>query len=390
MRMLNKAVDRTPRHEAAEQITRLIQAHGYRRGDKLPTYRTLAERLGVSLVTVQRAMDDLAAAGIVHRLRSKGTFVLKELSTGPRRLGEVGLLFFGSRTQLIESPYRREILAGIVSRCERIHADLQMLSLSDAQGGRVDPHRFVEKADGVILLGVTNRDYIREFAAENIPVVAADYFAKEPPLDYVACDNRAATRAVTSHLLDSGHRRVLYVDFGVIDPLGAGPARPFEPSPDSRERRAAFLATMKAAGAADTAAVIGVTETGSTKAMLETVLRALRAPGGPTALVAFDAFVAGLLMEALHGAGLSVPSDVSLAAAAGAAGEDLCAGVPLTYSRLDFRGMGRLSMELLERRCQSARPKKATTKRVGFDLIFGATVATADGVDRPGARLSKE
>ena len=46
-------------------------------GDRLPPERELAQRYGVSLITVRRALSELAQQGRIERTRGRGTFVLR-------------------------------------------------------------------------------------------------------------------------------------------------------------------------------------------------------------------------------------------------------------------------------------------------------------------------
>lgn len=48
----------------------------WRPGDRLPTERQLASRYGCSLITVRRALTELAREGRIERTRGRGTFVL--------------------------------------------------------------------------------------------------------------------------------------------------------------------------------------------------------------------------------------------------------------------------------------------------------------------------
>lgn len=53
----------------------MIADEGMAPGDRIPGDRELAETLGVSIITVRRALQDLQQAGIVTRQQGKGTFV---------------------------------------------------------------------------------------------------------------------------------------------------------------------------------------------------------------------------------------------------------------------------------------------------------------------------
>jgi len=54
-----------------------IDEHALAAGAKLPTEPQLAELAGVSLVTVRRALAELAAQSVVRREQGRGTFVLR-------------------------------------------------------------------------------------------------------------------------------------------------------------------------------------------------------------------------------------------------------------------------------------------------------------------------
>ncbi len=56
------------------EVRRLIEG-GMPRGSRLPTERTLAGRLGVSRLTVRKALDELERSGEVRRVHGSGTFV---------------------------------------------------------------------------------------------------------------------------------------------------------------------------------------------------------------------------------------------------------------------------------------------------------------------------
>lgn len=56
-------------------ILQLIDEGPLQEGDQLPTEAKLAVQAGVSLVTVRRALAELAAQGVVRREQGRGTFV---------------------------------------------------------------------------------------------------------------------------------------------------------------------------------------------------------------------------------------------------------------------------------------------------------------------------
>jgi LacI family transcriptional regulator len=115
----------------------------------------------------------------------------------------------------------------------------------------------------------------------------------------IGFDNRAATYAITQHLLDLGHRR-----FALISAPTAGNDR-------SRERGAGVRAALAAAGLAlpDDAVRYGpITLESGTAAMHDLLARKAR----PTAVIATnDVFAVGALL-ACREAGVRIPDDVSI------------------------------------------------------------------------------
>jgi GntR family transcriptional regulator len=58
-----------------DEIRRMIAARALRVGDAAPSVRKLAQELGVTPATVERAYRDLIARGVLVSKRGRGTFV---------------------------------------------------------------------------------------------------------------------------------------------------------------------------------------------------------------------------------------------------------------------------------------------------------------------------
>lgn len=365
MKFLRQIRDDTPRSLAREQIRRIIAAGGYRRGDQLPTYAELCDQLGVSLLTVQRAMGDLAKQGLVYRLHGKGCYVGKAIAGGPRPLSQVGLVFNASISMLLQAPYLNLMLTGILNACNSRNIDLTILSLKTAQG-QVPPAQLAAQVDAVILLGIANEDYAIEFAASHTPLVIVDNFFPAIPVDTVVLDNAAAVRSVMRHLIGLGHRRIAYLAGATTNPFTDKRME----SSDSKERRAEYLSEMKAAGLTDEILVIEASDSQEDDAVA-----AAMPPRRHTAFLADDAPIALSLCRRLTAAGLRVPHDVSVAGNVGTNSENLAANLPVTYCKADFHSMGFQAIELLERQCRETRPSKPIVLRVPVEFVPGATTA---------------
>jgi DNA-binding GntR family transcriptional regulator len=71
-------------------VEKLVAERGLVAGDLLPTYAELADRTGVSLITVRRALDELERAGRVRRHQGRGTFLARpRIVADPGRAGSL-------------------------------------------------------------------------------------------------------------------------------------------------------------------------------------------------------------------------------------------------------------------------------------------------------------
>jgi GntR family transcriptional regulator, N-acetylglucosamine utilization regulator len=64
-------------HQVYLDLSAALDAGEWKPGDRLPPERELAERYGCSLITVRRALSELAREARIERTRGRGTFVLR-------------------------------------------------------------------------------------------------------------------------------------------------------------------------------------------------------------------------------------------------------------------------------------------------------------------------
>src|SRR6266851_9608045 len=123
--------------QVVEYVEHLVAERGLVAGDLLPTYAELAERVGVSLITVRRALDELERAGKVRRHQGLGTFLARpRIVTEPTRAGSLlATLAEGEAerpagsldTRILQ--IRRGLPSADVARALQIRADSQVWQL---------------------------------------------------------------------------------------------------------------------------------------------------------------------------------------------------------------------------------------------------------------------
>jgi GntR family transcriptional regulator of arabinose operon len=353
-----------------DRIKSFIEQNGCRRGDPIPSLRTLCSRFDVSLVTVKRAMDELVKEKIVYGRPGKGMFVGKELSPEARTLTEVGLIFTGTRQLFFSQQYINQIFQGIVLESDNYSADVTIYSIKS--GGKPSAQEIEESgADGIIMLGTPQPDYLRELVKENIPVVVADNIFLDIPLEYVACDNMQAAERIVEHLYSNGHRSIGYLSSGSVEHRFGNQPDPFVETSDNIERRegvmnAALNSSMTVHAYPIPKEDLSMNVKNAIDAWTEQTPR-------PTAVITDHVGMAVNVIKELKSRGIKVPDDVSVAGVAGS-GDTVIDDLAVSYSCFDFQEMGRQAVKLLEKRIKSLRPVEASVSRIDSRFIIGNTI----------------
>jgi GntR family transcriptional regulator len=60
---------------AQQEVLEMVEGPGYAAGDKIPSERELSERLGISRMTMRKAINNLVKEGVLERRGTSGTYV---------------------------------------------------------------------------------------------------------------------------------------------------------------------------------------------------------------------------------------------------------------------------------------------------------------------------
>ncbi|MDE3079932.1 MAG: GntR family transcriptional regulator [Paracoccaceae bacterium] len=100
-------------HQVAVLLRDQILSGVHAEGDRLPSEAEICEAFGVSRITAKRALDELAAEGLVVRSRGRGTLVQRDATVVPFEVSVDGWIENISRmgemttVELLEFDYRR-------------------------------------------------------------------------------------------------------------------------------------------------------------------------------------------------------------------------------------------------------------------------------------------
>ena len=143
-----------------------------KRGDLLPTAADLAAEFGVNIKTVNKVLNQLAAAGLLERKRRSGTIILGEGDSPARRIVEV---IFSGFTDPFLHPFWGELLKGI----HEVLSDAGYRMILNHIRSNPETHLFdidkieLSEAAGRITVGPCEKHLLDWIAAGKRPTVAA-------------------------------------------------------------------------------------------------------------------------------------------------------------------------------------------------------------------------
>jgi LacI family transcriptional regulator len=271
------------------------------------TLKDIARELGVSIVTVSRAVHGRpdvspetrkAVLELAARLRYRPNSVARSLVT--KRSNVWGLIV----PDLMHS-FFVEISQGVESVAAQHNIHLIIVnSHEDVEKERSEILALIERqVDGLVVascqpsFGESNLEVLED---ENVPFVLVDRYLGERPWNYVLCDNERVGYLATEHLIKLGHRAIAHLYCPGLQ--------------ISSMRLAGYRRALKDHGIKIQPALErsgGVTQEAgyrATKSLLGLEQR-------PTAVFAFNDPLAIGVMEAAFAAGLGVPADLAVVGA---------------------------------------------------------------------------
>ncbi|MCY8928809.1 substrate-binding domain-containing protein [Bacillus inaquosorum] len=183
------------------------------------TMRDIAEKLGVSSVTVSKALND--KEGVSADLKLKIKQVAAEMgyryNTSARAMKDgrsynIGVTIPERFTGMTQSFYLN-IYQSLSKSLEQkgYYGILHILSSIDEKT-LVPPRIYSEqKVDGLIILGQVSKEYIEMMQSVNIPVVFMDFYDEKTDMDAVITDNFYGAYDLTNYLISKGHKEIGYV-----------------------------------------------------------------------------------------------------------------------------------------------------------------------------------
>lgn len=327
-----------PRHAQIEAYIRgLIECGRLAPGERIPPETELARSLGVSRMTVNKAILALTRDGLFERERGLGTFVADPAKAARRTISVVLPLDTrtgGDEQDCYFGPLCRAIQAAAEER--RYRVSLAYLP----EGGYLRYHRQTP-SDGHIVISpnVTRQDDLLALSREHTPLVLVG--SRWPQLSEIATvdsDNVAGAMMAVRHLTGLGHRRIAMLYAGLE-------------SSNTRDRLEGYHRALREAGltpksdweiGADSAEGMG-----SAVPALQRIL-SLPPEQRPTAIFAAGYYLGLETLNITHGLGLPAPGAISVVSYDDPYSAQF-SYPPLTTLRQPLAEMGAAAVEMLDR-----------------------------------------
>jgi LacI family transcriptional regulator len=182
------------------------------------TMKDVAEQLGVSTVTVSKALSDREGVSdsvremIKQKAEEMGyryNFVGKSMKEGMNY--NIGVLI--AEQFMHESAFYAKMYQTIVKELLVFHffGILEVVPEEDEMEG-ILPHILQNnKVDGIIILGQMNRSYLEKIAASKVPFIFLDFLDDYFKVDTIVSDSFHGAYEITNHLIDLGHKEIGFV-----------------------------------------------------------------------------------------------------------------------------------------------------------------------------------
>jgi len=203
-----------PLHIQVKELL-LKEFSGLKPGDRISkTYADYSRQFDTSLVTVQKAMSELAKEKIIAGKPSKGTYLLRKAAIGRNyRLGVIGV-----------SPEEKDpILFGLLDASGRNSCTIEFIAgknLKDLRAGYLEKLKNRE-LDGMLL--VSHKEYFPKIIGDlneyGLPYVYVDSAVKLKGYNLAFIDDERASYEAANYLIRKGSRRIAYI--GECDDLNS-------------------------------------------------------------------------------------------------------------------------------------------------------------------------
>lgn len=183
------------------------------------TMKDIAEKIGVSVVTVSKALNN--KQGVSEQLRDKIKRTAQEMkyrynsaAQAMRRgcsnnIGVVIPHFFLGNVDPFYLRFYRDL--STAANKYNYYSLLHLLSHEEEAELKLPQMYYDQKVDGIIFLGQVSEKYVEAIKTIEIPVVLVDFYDKNFEMDCVIQDNFYSSFKLTNYLISNNHSKIAFI-----------------------------------------------------------------------------------------------------------------------------------------------------------------------------------
>jgi len=182
----------------------------------------IAKKLGLSLTTISRALND--HSDVSQKTKKLINKTAKEMEYVPDRTARnlamkkshlISLLYDDYRESISYQSFTFEVLAGIRNYFGNTPYDLLIVPENTRSKNRESLKNIClsRGVEGLFVVGIrTDDSYIKELKEDFIPVVVIDYPLIGKRISYVESDNMKGCRLAIDYLVSKGHKNIAFIN----------------------------------------------------------------------------------------------------------------------------------------------------------------------------------
>ncbi|MGQ9879851.1 MAG: LacI family DNA-binding transcriptional regulator [Armatimonadota bacterium] len=340
-----------------QQVLEEIQQGKY--GSRLPTKQQLADRFGVSIGTVSRALDALCREGWLECRRGSRVYACVSALPSVKQIAFV----VTSPAAVVEHAYHGPLFRALCDVCAEAGINLPVASMPVSEWRNL-PERFPDAVFYVVAPPANSVDVLTALWQEGSSLIVVGASWQEPvAFPTIDSDNRGGARRGVEYLLHLGHRRIAYVNG-------------MEHSTNCRDRLAGYLDALQAWGieAKPRWIIRPDDDTHLSPSARNALMDLLLSPERPTAVFCAGYFLALEVMASAEQLGIAIPQQLSIL------GTDDPVSArhlnpPLTTLRQPLYQMGRRAAQVLLESLSRRQMPERVHEKLPVELVTRASCA---------------
>lgn len=201
-----------------------ISQGDYLSNQLIPSEKQLCDQYSVSLITVRRALDELAKEGVIEKQQGKGSVVVNNsgetqttILQQEGNIFNIGILLIGLNQGVYPTKfeYTNNWSSKIIYGMKRILGEQELFMAGLASADQIVeklPFLPIHKADRVLLLGGWNGSLIQYLKEQGKQVYLYNNFEDNVVVPSVNNDDRESCYQAVQHFINQGHRKIAVIN----------------------------------------------------------------------------------------------------------------------------------------------------------------------------------